>query len=180
MVLADWIFIGGILACLVVGSLFGFGQLLKFITGGIAGAIISVILCYTFGGLILDIPIINTAVSDLASKWAHIGWLSAIHLEIILYYVLLFIVTTLVRIVIVRLLRRVMETDVLVIKIINKVCGALLFTALALLVMLLVFQIISWIGGDTYNNFLLNLSGSSVLKPVFVNNPLDALVELTK
>lgn len=180
MILADWIFIGGIIACIIVGSLFGFGHLLKFITGGIVGIFISVLICYAFGGLILDIPAINGALTDLASKWAHIKWLSAIHLEIIIYYVVLFVVSMLLRKIIVKILQHVMETDVLFLKIINKVCGAVLFTALALLIMLFVFQIINWIGGETYTNFLLELSGSSIVKPMFVNNPLDAIVKMTR
>lgn len=180
MILADWFFIGGTIICLVLGSLFGFGHLLKFLTGGIVGIIISLFVCYTFGGLILDIPFVHGLLSGLASRWAHIGWLTKIHLEIIIYYVALFFITTLLRILIVKLFAFVVETDVFVLKIINKVGGALLFTALAFLIMLLVFQIINWIGGETLAGFSAKLSGSSVVKPIFENNPLLRLVEMVK
>lgn len=180
MILADWIFIGGLLACLAIGSLIGFGRVLKFMTGGIIGILISLFICYAFGGLILDIPFIANMLTALASKWAHIGWLSAIHLEIIIYYVVLFILTMIIRKVIVTIFAHVMETDVLALKIINKVFGAVLFTALALLVMLLVFQIICWMGGDTAVDFLNKLSGSNIVKPIFVNNPLTRLITMVK
>ena len=180
MVLADWIFIGGIILSLILGSLFGFGHVLKFLTGGIVGIVISLFVCYTFAGLILDIPFVHTMLTSLASKWAHIEWLTKIHLEIIIYYVVLFFVITILRIIIVKLFTLVVESDVLVLKIINKAGGALLFTAVALLIMLLVFQIISWIGGDTSFNFLQKLAGSSVVKPIFEHNPLLKLVEMVK
>lgn len=180
MALVDWIFIAGILICLILGSLFGFGSQLRFLTGGIFGFLISFFICYTCGGLILDIPFVNGMLSGLASKWAHIEWLTKIHLEIIIYYVVLFFVVTILRILIVRILARVAETDVFVIKLINKVSGALLFTAMAFLIMLLVFQIITWIGGGTLLNFYAKISGSAIVKPIFENNPLLKLVEMVK
>lgn len=180
MVLADWFFIGGILISLFLGSIFGFGSLVKFLTGGIIGVFISIVVCYTFGGMILDIPFVNEILVKLASRWAHIEWLTKIHLEIIIYYVALFLIISLLRILIVKILTLVVESDVFVLKIINKAGGALLFTALAFLIMLLVFQIITWTGGETYLNFAAKLSGSSIVKPIFENNPLLKLVEMVK
>lgn len=178
MNLADWIFIGGIIICLILGSLFGFGHLLKFLTGGIIGILISVFVCYTFGGLILDIPFVHEMLSNLASHWSHIGWLTAIHPEIIIYYVVLFLITMILRKLIVKILAFVVETDVLVLKIINKVGGALLFTAMAFLIMLFVFQVITWMGGGALYDLEKALSGSSIVKPIFENNPLLRLVEM--
>lgn len=180
MVLADWIFIGGILGCLTLGALIGFGKGLKFITRGIIGFAISMFVCYTFGGIILDIPFVTDLLTGLSSKWAHIEWLYKIHLEIIIYYIILFAVVSLVRVLIVKILAHVLETDVFAIKVINKACGAVLFTAIGLLVLLFVFQIIAWRGGDVSSNFLAQIAGSTIVKPIYENNPMAILVEMVK
>ena len=180
MVLADWIFIGGILACLALGAMIGFGKGLKFITRGIIGFAISVFLCYTFGGIFLEIPFVNNLLTELAAKWAHIEWLSKIHLEIIIYYIILFAAVSLLRIIIVKIFAHVMETDVFAIKVINKACGALLFTAIGILVILFVFQIIVWIGGDTAAEFAKKIAGGTIVQPIYENNPLTVLIEMVK
>ena len=180
MILADWIFLGGLLICIALGALIGFGKSMKFITGGIAGIIISVLLCYMFGGLILGIPFVNQMLIKLADNWAHIGWLTKLHPEIIIYYIALFAISMILRIVIMKIFAHVMETDILLIKIINKVGGAVLVTTLAILLLLFVFQIIVWIGGNTVENFSSALTDSTIVKPIFENNPLAILVEMVK
>lgn len=180
MVLADWIFIGGILGCLTIGALIGFGRGLKFFTRGIIGFAISLFVCYTFGGIVLDFPFVTHLMTGLASKWAHIEWLTKIHPEIVIYYIVLFAVVSLLRILIVRIFAHVMETDIFVIKVINKVGGALLFTAAGLLITLFAFQIIAWIGGEAAEDFMMKIAGSTIVKPVYESNPLVRLVELVK
>lgn len=178
----DWIFLGVLLVVAIIGALLGFGKVLKFLTKGIIGLIISVFLCYTFGGIILDWPFVSGMLADLASHWSNIGFLSLIRLEIIIYYIGLFLVFTLLRILIVGLIGHISESDLLVMKIFNKVGGALLFTLLAFLLLFFVFQIIHWIGGNTAANFssLLEMNCNAIVRPIYEGNPMNALVEFLR
>ena len=147
-------------------------------TGGIVGVAISVFICYCIGGLILDIDAIRNLLGDLAAKWAHIHWLSVIHLEIIIYYIILFLIVQVARILIVKLIAGMFEAKLLIMKIINKVGGALLFVGLFFLLALLIFQIIYWIGGETAINFHAKLAGSWFnLDELFIHNPLAKMVD---
>ena len=52
MQLVDWIVIGVLVLSLLIGSLVGFGKLLKIFTGGIVGVIISVVVTYFCIGIV--------------------------------------------------------------------------------------------------------------------------------
>lgn len=175
--LADWIAIGAVLIVVALGALIGFGKGLKFFTSGIIGIVISVFVCYCIGGLILDIDAIRNLLGDLAGHWSHIEWLKNIHLEIIIYYIALFIIVQIVRILLTKVVSHVLETDILLIKVINKIGGAVLFLCAFVLFALLIFQIIYWIGGTTAVDFHNWLAGSWLkLDDLFINNPLVKMV----
>lgn len=178
MGLGDWIFLAVLLGIAAIGALLGFGKVLKFVTGGIVGIIISIILCYCFGGMILAIPFVSRLLSDLASHWAHIDFLVKIHLEIIIYYIALFIVAMVLRIVIVMIIKHIAESDVFIMKLFNRIFGAILFLAFAFIIMGLTFQIIQWIDGSTAASFasLLETKGPAILRPLYENNPMSALL----
>ena len=182
MGLGDWIFIAVFLGIAVLGAIMGLGRGLKILTGGIFGIIISVLICYCLGGIILEIPFISQLLKDLAAHWAHIDWLTKIHLEIIIYYIALFIITMLVRILLVWIIRHVVESDFIVLKILNKVGGALLLVAVGFMLMFLVFQIIGWIGGQTEISFYEKLvtNGNAILRPLYEHNPMNSLIQHVK
>ncbi len=178
----DWIFLGILLIVAALGALLGFGKTLKFITGGIVGIIISFLLCYCFGGVIMQLPFVSGMLRDLAAHWSHIGWLTAMHLEIIIYYIALFIITMVLRIIIVLLLKGVVETKVLVMQIINRVLGAVLLSVLFFLLMFFVFQIIGWIGGGTERDFYnaVALNANAIVRPLYDWNPMNSIVIFIK
>lgn len=180
----DWLAIGILLLSLLLGALAGFGNGLKWFTKGIIGFIISVFFCYTFGGMILKIPFVADLLVKLAHTWdksgAFYSLLKTIHLEVIIYYIILFVIAQFIRIFLVRLIKRIVELENVVMKVINKVLGALLFLGMTILFALFIFQIIDWIGGETRANFITTLTGALKLNKLFLNNPLNALVELVK
>lgn len=181
MITADWIFLGILLVSLILGAILGFGKILKFILNGkIIGTLISVVLCYLFGGLILGIPAVQDLLRDLAAHWAGNKFLEIIHLEIIIYYVGLFVVVTLIRILLVAVIKGITEAKVLPMKIFNSVGGAILLTAFILLLTLFAFQCIALIGGETAQNFVSLLDGSGILKPMYEHNPMAALITLVQ
>lgn len=180
IMLADWIAILVVIAVMALGALLGFGRGLKFFTGGIVGVVISVFVCYCFGGFILQIEIVQELLLKLAALWADVEWLALlpIPLEIIIYYIVLFLVAQLIRILLFKLVIKILEIDNFVFKIINKIGGAALFLCAFALLALFAFQVIYWIGGETAQNFSQQLAGSWLkLDDLFYDNPLIKLVD---
>ncbi len=104
----------------------------------------------------------------------------------VIYYVVLFILFTLIRILIVKIIRKVAEADVLIMKIINKVFGAILMAAFGVLLGMLALQIIYWVQTnpdsleDIYVNWMMNAETgdpSAIVGALYVNNPLSALAD---
>ncbi len=181
MLMVDWIALGIIVVFAAIGALIGFGRGLKFLTGGIFGIIISVVLCYIFGSMILGVPFVNDLLTKLAESIG--GWSIVVT---VIYYVVLFILFTLIRILIVKIIRKVAEADVLIMKIINKVFGAILMAAFGVLLGMLALQIIYWVQanpdslGDIYVNWMMNAETgdpSAIVGALYVNNPLSALAD---
>ena len=178
MGLADWIFLGILAVIAVLGGFLGFGKVLDLVANKIAGWIISVVLCYCFGGMILDIPFVHTMMTDLAANWAHIDILVKMHLEIIIFYIVLFILTVLIRVLLVKIVRGVFEADNGLCKVLNKCLGVVAAVLVAFVLMFLVFQIILWIGGATAASFENSLAGTSILLPLYHWNPMAGLIHL--
>jgi len=180
MILADWIFLGALAITALIGAFLGFGKVLKIFTSGIFGIIISVVICYLFGGIILSWPFVQDLLAKLASFWEDVEFLNAIHLEIIISYIVLFLLVTIVRIIIVKILKGVFEIKFIVFKILNKFFGMVAFAGLMLLLMLFAFQIIGWIGGSTAATVENAFSGGKILIWLYENNPLMSLPNYVK
>ena len=106
MILADWIILALLLIFALLGMLLGFGKGLKIFTGGIFGVAISIFVCYAVGGLIINIGFIQSALMNMRSAIAakdngFCDFLLTIHIDIIVYYVALFIIVQILRIIIV-------------------------------------------------------------------------------
>ncbi len=151
-----------------LGFAIGFGRTLKFFTKGIFGFVLSIFACATFGGMIQGIPAVAEWIAglnaSLGEAWSFLG---TIHLATVIYYIVLFFVMQLLRILIVKLIAGVFSIDVLVMRIINRILGMLLMVAAVLLLTLLVFALIELFGGDIYPS----LEGS-FLGTLYRNNPV--------
>ncbi len=75
-----------------------------------------------------------------------------IRLDVVIYYIILFVVVQLLRIIIVMIIKHVTQSKNVIIRIINRTLGAVLFLAL---------KIIGWVGGDTAMNLYDSLTGSA-------------------
>ncbi len=186
MVYADWIAIAIVVVLLALGAILGFGRLLKFFTSGIFGIIISVFVCYCIGGMLMDIGFVGDLLAKFASLWnessnGFLQFLTTIHFEVVVYYIVLFIVIQIIRIIIVKILKNIFEIKFIVMKVINKVFGAVLMLAIGAIIALFIFQIIYWVGGDTAESLSDALSGSVFrLDVLFEHNPMNYLVNLSQ
>ena len=125
-----------------LGLAFGFARTLRFFTKGIFGFVISVFLCATLGGMIAGIPAVGRLISrlhaSLSDAWSFLG---KIHLEKVIYYLLLFIALQILRMIVVRLIGGIFSADNAVMRFLNRILGMVLMTAAVFLLLLLVFGI---------------------------------------
>lgn len=183
MVLADGIILGLAILFIALGVITGFGKGLEIISKGIFGKIFSLVMCYFFIGLVIKIPAVSglmesfvTTLKDKGAWWANI--LLAIRVDIIAVVVAMLVIVTFLRILVVQLIKNIFETENIVMEIVNKTLGAILFLILFCALALIVFQIIYWVGGETATNFANGLKGSFMgLDSVFNGNPINALVD---
>lgn len=179
----DWIFLGAMLVAVILGSLLGFGKVFSwFVLNKIVRIIVAVFICYTFGGIILGIPLVSRMLTALATNWSDVEFLTKIHLEIIIYYAALFLIIIILISILSKIIRGISEADYKPIKVLNKALGAVVFGIFAFAVMLLVFHIIMWIGGETSKNFLgmLQTDAGAILRPLYENNPMTKLIEMAQ
>ena len=167
MVFIDWVVIALIIVFCIFGMLFGFGKGLKFFSGGIIGIIISLFICYALGGLIYNFGFVQDMLNSFRGVLDAKGngfcrFLLLIQIDIIVYYVALFIVVTVARIIIVRIIASIAEIENIVLIIINKAFGVILFVVVFFILLLLVFWVISLIGGGTAASFTQTVSGSKI------------------
>lgn len=185
LTMADWIVLGLLLVFSILGMLFGFGKGLKFFTGGIFGIIISIFICYALGGLIYNIGFVQRGLELVRgalekNENSVCKFLLMIQLDIIIYYVALFIVVSIVRIAIVLIIRRIVEIDNMFVIIINKILGVVFFLAVAVILMLLVLWIISLIAGDTAESFRYVLNSKLKLDWLYEHNPFMTIIKVIK
>lgn len=157
------------IALAMLGFAVGFGRVLKFFTKGVFGVIISVFFCATFGGMIQGIGPVGQWLDSL-NTWLGSAWefLETIHLATIIYYIILFCVMQVLRILIVKFLVAVFESELLVIRIVNKILGAVLLVAVVFLLTLLVLACVPLFGGD-----LSAALDGTFLGILYENNPVQ-------
>ncbi len=144
MVFADWMAIVIVLGCITLGVFVGFGSGLKFFTGGIFGFIISIVVCGLFGTVFLDVGFIGDLLKKLSDCWAGNEFLTNMHLEVIIYYIILFVIVQILRVILVLIITKFLEADNL--------------------------KIIGWVGGETAANLHDALKGSLFhLEDLFTN-----------
>ncbi len=182
MIVADYIILFLILGMALLGILLGFGKSLKLLTKGIIGILISIVNCYFLFGLVVHIGFVeafmNVIVEGLrnASNW-FCDFLLLIHIEMITIGVLLFILVMIVKKIIVVLISKAVESDHIVLKVINKTLGALLGVAVVVIVGLIVMQITYAMKG-TEVSFLQN--SFLGLDKIYLNNPMAKIIDRLK
>ena len=181
MVFADIVCIVGIVIFAFLGAIFGFGKMLKFLTSGIFGIIISVVICYFVFGMVYNIPFVQSLLERfkealVASDKPIVRFFLTIRVDIVVYAIVLFIVVSVARIVIVEIIKHVMEVQTTVMKIVNKTFGVILGVALFVGIGLIVMQIMYWSGDGTAPE---QMAGSSFrLDYIFTHNPMTNIEAL--
>ena len=182
MQIIDWIAIGVVLVSVLFGLLFGFGKLLKFFTGGIVGVLISLVVTYFCFGVVSSWLFVREVMAKLLEAMQNannsiLDFLIKIGIEKIILAVAIFIVVQILRIIIVRIIKGIVEIDNPVAKTINRLFGIVFMLAVACMVWLLVFHVIQLVGGQSAANVRADIDGSVFrLDWVFDHNPLKWII----
>lgn len=161
-----------------LGLLMGFARTLRFFTKGIFGFILSIFICATFGGMIAGIPAVARLVerinAALTNAWSFLG---KIRLETIIYYILLFFVVQIVRIVIVKCIGGIFTADNAVMRVLNRVLGMILMVAAVFLLVLLFFGIVKIFENTGFAQDLIADIEGSFLGVLYHNNPVKFVTD---
>ena len=103
--------------------------------------------------------------------------MQTIHLESVLFYVILFFVVQIVRIILVRFVCAVFEIDVLPMRLINKVLGMVLMVAAVFLLTLLVLAVFRMVEDTSFVQDILQKIDGTFLGKLYENNPVKFVVE---
>ena len=173
MNLIDIITIAVIAGLAVLGAIAGFGKSLKRFTGGIVGIIISVFVCTAIGGMVLSIgpvaELVNNVNTALAEKAAFLG---KIHAGVIIYYIVLFLVVQVLRIIIVKVICKIFESDNKPMKVINAVLGLVFVPAVTLLFVLLLFAVVKNFENTAFIRDIMAKIENTILLKLYNLNPI--------
>ncbi len=160
-----------------LGLALGFGRTLRFFTKGIFGFIIAVFVCFTFGGMIAGIPAVSEQISNLnaalGEKWE---FFETIHLATVIYYVVLFFAVQILRILAVKLIGGIFSADVLPVRIVNRLLGAVLMVGAVFLLTLLVFAVFKVLENTQFGVDIVQKLDGTFLGTLYENNPVKFTV----
>lgn len=182
MMTADTVVLIVMGACLLFGALFGFSRGLKWFTSGVFGVAISVVVTYFLLGVVLEWGFVKTLMEKLVAALASSdSWICDLLLnlraDIIVVTAILFTIVQILRMIVVSVIAKIMESDNKVMRVLNSLLGVVFFIAFAIIMLLVVFQIIAWINGIE-GTFYQGLVGSAFgLDVIFRENPLNSIIE---
>ncbi len=165
--------IGALIVCAAIGFFCGFGRALKSFTGGIVGIIISIFVCATFGGMLLGTNLIGGWIADINAKLGEVAaFFEKIQVGVIIFYIVMFFVVQLLRIIVVKFVCGVFEADNSVMNVINKVLGTLFVPAVILCLTLLIFAVFRLFEDTAAITSLLEKIDGTILYKLYVANPI--------
>lgn len=176
----DVIAIALIIIAGIVGCFAGFSNVLKFLSEGIIGIILTVVVCYFLFGTVLALPFVQSLLAKLIEAVEGVGspiltfLFVTIRLDLVIYAGVLYLIVALLRKLIVFLIGTVTSIETKPMIILNRIGGSLLAIVWFAMIVLIVFQVIAWIVG-TNGAVCEFLNQSFFLGKVFQNNPLNAI-----
>lgn len=162
-----------LILALIVGLARGFGKSLKTFTKGVFGIIISVFVCISFGGMIANIEYVSNFIAKINQSIANASeFLGNLKLGIWVYYVVLFFIIQILRVLVVKVLVDLFEKENAVMKFINKFLGAAFSPAAVCMFLLLVLAVFKVFDNLTFVQNILTKIDGSFIQTVYENNPI--------
>jgi len=183
MILVDYIAIGIIVLTLLCGVFAGFGKGLIFVTKGVVGMIISAVITWFLFGVVLSWGFVQDIIANFIASLesngsAFCNFLITIRIDMILLGIVLFVIIQIIRLVILKFVKEVFESDNVAMKVLNKVLGVILFAAFFSVIILIAMQIAYMISGPTGGVFNFFKGSAFKLDELYLNNPLNSFIKL--
>ena len=182
MITADYVSIAVILFTILLGSVLGFGRLLRIVASGWTGKIISVVICYFLFGIVLNWGFVQDLLNSFLELFGSEGFFAklcrTIRLDVIVFAIVLFISVQILRKITVGIIEKIVEINNPVMRIINKTLGVLFGIALVLAIVMIVFSLSSLIGNGVEGTIYQSVKDSWFgLGKLYVNNPISNAIK---
>lgn len=185
MLTIDYIALAVLLVCILIGATAGFGKVLKFITKGITGKIISVVVCYFIFGVVYSWEFVQNLLNKIMAYIPpesnfFFRILHSIRLEVVVLAIILFVIVQLLRVLVVNLIDKIVEIDTPVMKVINKTLGVALTISAVLMLTSIIFSFSAIFGQGTDGTIYKAIEGSFIgIDNLYKNNPVTkAIVDM--
>lgn len=167
------VFIIGLIVVAILGCFLGFGKSLKITTKGIFGIIISIIVCVMLGGTVKSITAVAEFIENIDTYFAGLwSFLGTIHFGNVIYYLCFFVVVQIIRVVIVKIICKIDETDRKGLKIASKALGAVYISVFCFSLCLLVLAGMKVFEDSEFVISTLTKIQDSFLITLYINNPI--------
>ncbi|MBO5304719.1 MAG: hypothetical protein J6A99_03475 [Clostridia bacterium] len=180
------VIVGGLVVSLLLGILLGFGRVLKFLTGGIVGIIISIFVCIMFGGIIANFSLVSELIASGNEYFGEIAEILAkMNVATIIYYIALFFVVQILRIIVVKIIAKMFQPErgtkgYKVRNVINRTLGVILMGGGWILLVYFVLAVMSLLTDvPTIGDFILKMETempNSIFYQLYTHNPIDLSV----
>jgi|AGTN01.1.fsa_nt_gi hypothetical protein len=174
MVTVDYVFIAVVVVAALIGMMLGFNKVLKLLTGGIFGIIISVVVCVMVGGSLQNLTVsqnlINSVDAAAVNAWAFLAYLKPGY---VVFYLVLFALVQAARMIVVRIIRNVARSNSAIVRVFDKSLGLALSGAFVVAVSLLFFAGIKLLGDTSFGQDVVSKIGGGWLKTIYDNNPIN-------
>lgn len=158
---------------LILGLARGFGKSLKTFTKGILGTFLSIFVCFSLGGMIANIPFVGEFIIKVnASIAAKAEFLAKLKLGIWVYYLVLFFIIQILRILVVKIIVDIFENDNKVMHFINKFLGAVFAPAAVFMFVLLALALLKSLEHLSFVQSILTELQDSYLLILYHHNPI--------
>lgn len=174
MNIVDIVTIVVLIFSLILGLARGFGKSLKTFTKGIFGIIISVFVVLSLGGMIANIPFVGEFITKINNSIAaRSEFIGKLKLGIWVYYLILFFVAQLARVLIVKVVVDIFQADNQVMRSVNKILGATFAPAAVFMFVLLVLALFKSFESLNFVKAILSELEDSYLLILYANNPIN-------
>jgi len=167
------IFLISIVSVSILGYILGFGRSLKLSTKGIVGIAISIFFCVALGGIISNWGPISSSINSIDGYFSGLwNFLRFIRIGNVVYYVSLFILLQVARLLIVYTIAGITKSDSTIIKFSNKTLGAIYISLFCFSLMLLFFAVLRLFDNSEFTANILNKINGSMLDVFYRHNPI--------
>lgn len=180
----DFICIALLLIVAFIGYKAGFSRVLIFVSNGVIGKIATFIVFYFTFGLVLALPFVQDFLALIVDKVNQVNnsilsfLVINLKLDVVLFGIIFWLLITLARKFLVRLISKFFAIQTGAIIVVNKILGVIFAILWFLVIALILMQILAWttgVEGSVYQYLENSFLGLGWL---FKNNPINSMISV--